>query len=581
MSQFNTSKSIATPEDPAKTKETECRKICSERFTYVIFYSVAVQYILFLAYLVSINISIFPFVWLRQVFNTVFSFKTWLLTLPLIVAIVMYGIINLKPYLKEKEYHPSHFIMFCKTLPHQVTILSLSILIGLFTASLYIKYVKDEYKTLVLEVESKRLLNEKYLFLMVCGAFMGSYYSIKKRMSNQLIVFPIVYQSKYLQIREQVFAALSLSMFKSLLPVLHFLGFYLFTSGVLKHIIRVLFSLNVGNETYWENFKNLVDIRLMIYTWILSSHILSNMDLMNQLTIILSTEPKIFPIDGTTEIKLSEVMSLGKFQITQQLAALDFYTLAGNSNGERRRQFYTLSIPGGHPNNWKHLVETSLTIIDSFSSDLTKSIESFSKNINNYRINSNQPTSNPFNDKVRTRFYNDSYGMRNMTENVYKVNEIPAPTSTTIAEKGISVIIQEKIESTKAKLMKTPVLFYLFGEEDTGKLSYLLIQQSQTIIWITQGMSSIIAHSISEDSFGVVQGDIKRILKSYIRLKTVLDKIALINSKKNDRNYLALRSSVKRSIYGIVTEFSRFFEDLLLDQVDIQALHSFVTFREL
>lgn len=578
MSQFNTSKSISTPVDPAKTKETECRKICSERFTYVIFYSVAVQYILFLAYLFSININIFPFVWLRQIFYTVISFKTWLLTLPLIVAIVMYGIINLKPFLKEKEYHPSRFVNFCKNVPHQTTILLLSVLIGLFTANLYIKYVKDEYKTLLLKVEGNRLLNEKYLFLMVCGAFMGSYHHFKKRISNQIIVFPIVYQSKYLQIREQIFAALSLSMFKSLLPVLHFLGFYLFTSGVFKYIIRIVFSLNVTNETYWENFKNLVDIRLMIYTWILSSHILSNMDLMNQLTIILSTEPKTFPIDGTTEIKLSEVMSLGKFQITQQLAALDFYSLAGNSNGERRRQFYTLSIPGGHPNNWKHLVETSLGIIDSFSSELTKSIQSFSKNNNTYRINSNQPTSNPFSDKVRTRYYNESYGMRNMTENVYKVNEIP---TTPIVEKSISVIIQEKVESTKAKLMKTPVLFYLFGEEDTGKLSYLLIQQSQTVIWITQGLSSIIAHSIYEDSFGVVQGDIKRILKSYIRLKTVLDKIATINSKKNDRYYLALKSSVKRSIYGIVTEFSRFFDDLLLDQVDIQALHSFVTFREL
>ena len=578
MSQFNTSKSIATPEDPAKTKETECKKICSERFTYVIFYSVAVQYILFLAYLVSININIFPFVWLRQIFYTVFSFKTWLLTLPLIFAIVMYGIINLKPFFKEREYHPSRFVNFCKNIPHQTTILLLSVLIGLFTASLYIKYVKDEYKTLVLKVEGNRLLNEKYFFLMVCGAFMGSYYHFKKRNSNQTIVFPIVYQSKYLQIREQIFAALSLSMFKSLLPVLHFLGFYLFTSGVFKYIIRMIFSLNATNETYWENFKNLVDIRLMIYTWILSSHILSNMDLMNQLTIILSTEPKTFPIDGTTEIKLSEVMSLGKFQITQQLAALDFYSLAGNSNGERRRQFYTLSIPGGHPNNWKHLVETSLAIIDSFSSELTKSIESFSKNNNTSRINSNQPTSNPFNDKVRTRYYNDSYGMRNMTENVYKVNEIP---TTPVADKSISVIIQEKIDSTKAKLMKTPVLFYMFGEEDTGKLSYLLIQQSQTVIWITQGLSSIIAHSIYEDSFGVVQGDIKRILKSYIRLKTVLDKIATINSKKNDRYYLALKSSVKRSIYGIVNEFSRFFDDLLLDQVDIQALHSCVTFREL
>jgi hypothetical protein len=89
------------------------------------------------------------------------------------------------------------------------------------------------------------------------------------------------------------------------------------------------------------------------------------------------------------------------------------------------------------------------------------------------------------------------------------------------------------------------------------------VHNLQTIEWTSLGVFSIVERSISEDSYGVTQYDILKIIKLVIKLKNVLDK----------------DGSVKSVVH--CTEFSRYLDDLLLDREDIRALHAFVSFKEL
>lgn len=133
----------------------------------------------------------------------------------------------------------------------------------------------------------------------------------------------------------------------------------------------------------------------------------------------------------------------------------------------------------------------------------------------------------------------------------------------------------------KQKLLSFRIFSYLFGEEESAKLNFILSQNSQIVIWLTQGISALVARSLEEDSYGVVQYDIKAILKSFIKLRAALEKVSAINTIAKDRNLYALKAALRRSIYRITTNFSQYFDDILMDAEDLRALNGFITFKEL
>ena len=147
---------------------------------------------------------------------------------------------------------------------------------------------------------------------------------------------------------------------------------------------------------------------------------------------------------------------------------------------------------------------------------------------------------------------------------------------------------EEKIEKRsvflmklKEKLLSNRVIGYLFGEAECGKLNFILSQNSQVVIWVIQAISDIVVRSIKEDTYGIVQHDIKSIIKSLLKLRSTLDKVGALNAIVKSKNYIALRSTLRRSIYRIVVVFSQFFDDMLLDPEDLKALQNFITFKEL
>lgn len=565
------------------SKESECRKICTKRFTFVIFYSIAAQYILLLLFLFLVNLQLLhPIVWIKSTFYILFSFYTWLWTLPLIITITIYGVFNLKPYLKPREFHGSRFVSFYKNFLQQLIILVLNALIGLLTAHLYIKYLKEDYRVFKLKTEELTVLNEKHFFLLLSGLYMGVYYFFYKR-APQVIVFPVVQQSKYVLLRQQFYSILKSSMLSSFMPVTKFVMLFTITSKIIIYLTSVVFFLDIQEKSFWDGFSILMDARLILVVWVLSSQILSNMDLMHQLTNILSTQPRSFPIEDNEELTLCEAMSFNNFQMTQQLAAQDLFLLSERANDPRRIQFYNLSIPGGHPNNWKQLVAQSLNLIDNYSTELSRSIEKITSSKNNnkclpfYKVH---PTlSNEVAEKLFVRQYNENSGIRSMAATPLEEPKVKPPTVQQTLVKNLS----EKVEALNKRVQALPIVFYCFGEAENARLCFLLVQQSQQVVWTSLGLATIVAASLKEDNYGVVQNDIKRILKALLRLKGILDKISSINlgDKKIDRVYFALKSSIKRAVYKIVTVFSRYFDDLNMDADEIRSLQPFVFFKEL
>lgn len=543
--------------------ERECWNVCRDRFKYVVIFSVICQLFILITCSIIFNIgSLHKVSWIRETFTILCS--------PLMFVVVVHGYFKLKPYLQHKIYHPTRFAKFIGSFSHESCIFLLNLFFGLFTSLLFIRCLQEDYKTFTYKTDGKKLLNEKYVFLLFNGAFIRCYFFFKQRTYEQNIEYSIIHQSKLLQMRRKIITVFRTSFVKTLLPTVHCFGAYVVVGSSICFILRRLFGLDFEEVSILDSFSVLINLRLLAYSWILSSVIWSNMSMIDGLINIFSTELKEFPIEGNT-LTLLDALSLGKLQITQQLAAQDFYILADSPNNVRRKQFYALSFPGGHPHNWKAMVQKSLEIINKFSDEIKSTLDTINKsrNNNNNALNFNQPLHQFFESKRIVRDANLYNGVRSLAASPLKYEPMPIEKPKDILSK-----LSEKLLSNK-------FIFYIFGEVEGNKFNFLFSEKSLTVEWLVQGISAIVARSVVEDSYGVVQQDIKQILKSMIKLKTLLDKVATVNIIAKDRNFVSLKAAVRRSLYRIANEFSNFFDDLMLDSEDVKALHSFVTFREL
>lgn len=321
--------------EPVSSRELECRKICVERFIYAILYSVGAQYLLLTVFLLLVNFSVLhPIGWILGSFQLLFSLSTWLWIMPLISAVVVHGILLAKSHLSEAKYCPTRFQQIYRSVVHKSTLLLVNSVVGFLTAWLYTRFLRDEYRVLFLSSESGTfLLNEKYLFLLLGGTFAGVYYFIKNKQERSSLSFPIIQQPRYQQIRAHLYSIIYRSLFHSFTPTIVYVSFfYTFSCVYLRYKFADLFQDVALREesSLGSLYATITDTRLMMYCWILSSQILSNMNLMQVLFHIFLTEYKEFPLEKSSlaedaTVSLVEALASVQMPIIQQLAALNLF----------------------------------------------------------------------------------------------------------------------------------------------------------------------------------------------------------------------------------------------------------------
>jgi nucleoporin NDC1 len=292
------------------------------------------------------------------------------------------------------------------------------------------------------------------------------------------------------------------------------------------------------------------------------------------------------------ELNLVEALSADKIQIVQQLAALDLYYLSDSKNGQRRQQFYQLSVPGGHPYNWKHLSDQCLRLMKNYTNALATAIETEKdfgmlgrpvttpSYYNTTLLGRPMTPATEMAEKILNRQFNELSGIRNLMQ--HQENQSTYETVDSAQQNAVFLTIQKRIDSCRQSLLNAPGFYYLFNESKNSKISFIL-SQSPTIISITKGLTAIVTHSITEDRYGVVQNDLAPIIKTLLQTKVVLEKIGSnnVDVKKVDRNYIALKNATRRSIYRIATVFADYINDLALDTNDLKILQNFIYYKEL
>jgi len=354
---------------------------------------------------------------------------------------------------------------------------------------------------------------------------------------------------------------------------------------------------------------------LLLHTWTINALLIFNIGLLQAIFSINMTKPIRFPITSKSDsvskqcIMLMDAMkndgtkssSKESGLLLKHLAFQDFADLTATQSKIRRSEFFTLSQPGGHPHHWNEVKSICLNTIAEFSQDLEMA---------------SKPTCNVVAPVNSTSLSKDQYAVTNAngTPSIPRLRRLGGPQTPSMGGRanalpGISSTIQDLVPSTSSQLQtgenKTS---HMASTENTvlGKLDKYLVgpeklavaltnatsafsphgggtsgdtavrsvyAKGQVVIWAVEGLAHLVAASIIEDRYGVVQKDLPKVIEALLLLQQTLEKHrkgATATARKNRfetrdlQLKQELRIALKSSLFRICVVFGEHLEALPL-----------------
>lgn len=570
-----------------------CKEILKWRMFWAVASSIFVQFIFMSCVILMTNLSLTsPLSWLKDTWNIITCFHMWCYFFVLAIVTMLQGYVCSKNYLNSPPFTDTRFSIFCSLFtPHNFMIGGIYLMIGTVLVWLHLSLEDGHYSKLTKPcktLDGNKCLVEEHLFLQISGVWTGFYYFTKTNIFGlKNLQFPIIPESKFSQIKRGISGILPTAITSAISPTIYYLGFYYFFGQYIRSLSTKILFLNFEDDSL-DKLSKLINLSLIFHAWLYSTLFVLTMNSMHLLFQTYLTEWISFEIgqsvynNSQQTITLPEALSMDSVPIIQHLGYLDLFNIALKDK-YRRNHLFTLSQPGGHPYNWNSITEKCLELLKKYSDDI------------NIICSGKQDTVNAIVTKIITPTNNEkpfSYHMRNL---VTKETQISTPIETEIIKttSTIGQFISDYFETTRQNitsyLLSKPVIFYFFGTQDNNKIKHLL-SNGQQIIWASEAISSLAVFSINEDSYGIAQKDVPRIIEVLLMLKQSLDNLHKMNLLMRKTSYdddiktrqmlTALRSADKRSIYKIIMAFKDYIDDLALEQNIKNQLQNFITCRE-
>ncbi|XP_018579436.1 nucleoporin NDC1 [Anoplophora glabripennis] len=533
---------------------------------YSVVCSVLSQLVLLQIYVFASNLNILhPVQWILSTFQVFTSISTWLFIIPFMTIIFAQSIICAKDYVFKPSYCSTRFQKLISVFSvHNLVLLILNVIVGATLVWLFLSLGGGQYQSLTYQCKGQNYcLQEGTFFLILSGFWMGLYYFVKVYISEKHLSFPVVYQRKVLQMKAQLLPLLKESFMLSLAPTAYFIVLYYVWGFTLRE--GFISSFGLLQE------ENSNGILIYFYLWTFGAIYYFNMNLMRFFFNLFLTEPIQFPLFKETNesLCLQESINMSSLPIVQNLACLDLHNLAQWSKC-RRRAFFTLSQPGGHPHNWNSLVENVLKLFNEYTELLNKSTLSVEK-----AKPSVPPIAPPCTFQSPDKFRN----LRNMTmvsdnglEDFVNVTQEPLPVFT--LPETVVMKLKQKISNLIAILKAVLGINFFFGELPQANIQKCLAN-GYLIIWTSQGIADIACSSLVEDPFGIVQKDLPGIVTTLVQLKQSLERLSKVPTLArkiagyDDFNYrmkAAVTMAVKRSLFSICLSFGNYLNEFPLSK---------------
>jgi len=388
--------------------------------------------------------------------------------------------------------------------------------------------------------------SDSRLFLVLCGCLTGSrLWSQYQYNNDSLVVFPAINQNRYHQVRQTVPHILWSSSLNSLL----LLRYYYPTYILLGHF----FIMPLLGVTPLPPISSYLDLQLFLNAFLISLLLhLSSSTLYTISTVYLTS---------SLHLPLSSLLPCLDPVLPPLLTHLSLRGLTDAVTGSDRSLLFTLSQPGGHPHNWTTLSSSCLSYIDKMSSQLAD-------------ITNPRPPPPP--PPASTPAAPPPPAMRRLapvsspSSSVQDLAPPPPPPPT----------------NTWWTTVKKKHLSFLFSPPPDHRLGSVLCQ-SQPVVWSLQILSHVVAASLTEDRFGVVQNKLPTILTSLLSLEANIERAGRGSGQaKKGAGEMELkmmrevRWCVKSAIYRIVVTFGDHILSVPLDKEWSQKMKNYHSFME-
>ncbi|KAH8330380.1 hypothetical protein KR067_002027 [Drosophila pandora] len=566
-----------------------CKLLLLGRCLRAVLLSAGIQFQLLLVFLLLVNFQLLsPLDWVSGTVGLICSWYTWFASIPLLAAVVVYGVSLCQQHLVERPYCPTRYRWILHYGPRKLFFLGAHLLVGFLTAWLYTGYLQTDYRHLSYKCYGEDCISGYHVYMLGMGLTAGCYYfvSVHKRQEVS-IKFPIVEQTLGEKLRELLYATLARSLVRSILPTLS----YTMVFWILGRLVcqRLCHILDVNMDERMDGFFGVVsNVKLLFYGWLLTAQILSNMHLMRSfygillcedLPLVITKQKAAFASDQ--EITLVSCLGLFNVYVVQCLAANYFYKLAMRKDSKQRAEIFQLTEPGNRPANWRALCDQCLVILNSFTDDLVESMQKISvlKGAQNLPLPQtiDSTSTSIMAERLLLRQYNQLHGIR-------QIASPPRNVAMDLPADGIRHMpnwcerVSTQLEEALHRLVnRVPGILYLFSEPEGSKTNFLLVN-SQPLVYVTQALAQICAASLNEDRYGVVQNDLPAIVKAINKLRGELDKLNSVmgNLRAPSSEFNVLRSAVRRSLYTICNAFCDYLGDLLPPGEELHQLQAFI-----
>ncbi|XP_015439632.1 PREDICTED: nucleoporin NDC1 [Dufourea novaeangliae] len=574
-----------------RTTRKGCKELLMQRMFLAIISSIIVQFFLISSLLLVMNLNTNYGSWFQNTWTTITSLRMWSYFCILATITFFQGIICSKSFSNTPPYMKSRFAKFCGIFTSQnILLCALHIISSGLLVWLHLSVNRGTYSFLTTEckiVYGTCLIEENYI-LLLSGFWSGLYFFQKTSIFRvNYLKFPIISLSKIFRFKTEVCSMLPSLMGKCIWPVLYYLSGYYFLGSYCRSIILFLASAQLESEPL-SSIPNLLNVSLIFQLWLYHLIFVLTIESMYLLFDLYLTEWVPFEFKQTnvfnnddSGITLPEALSMDKIPIMQHLGYLDLVTMAQKEKS-RRGILFTLSQPGGHPYNWNCLLEKCTSFVKTFTDDLNQACIRSQEQI---QMSVPIPAAITKGSTVRREYV---YHMRSLVK-----EETAVPTQEDEIKKDVeNELFIQKFIKTKwndflAYLFSKPLIFYIFGEIEGGKVCHILFN-GQSIIWAIDAISSLAVLSLDEDSYGIVQKDLPLIINTLLALKQTLDKLHksnIMTKKHGDEKFIkqifqSLCAATKRSLYRIAINFEDYIEDVPLEPTAMEHLYNFLAYRE-
>lgn len=410
---------------------------------------------------------------------------------------------------------------------------------GIWFVSVIVWFIPEEY-------------NAGWLTTLIglCAAFRFLYHN-----ADTNLVFPIIPEPEYLRVKRATIQMISNYIFRALIPSI--------VTWIL--IVTVVACLSFDLSL----FGRFIGIRMLWYVWLEYAYVSTSLAIIKDMFNISLTECHL----GLIWIEKGQFDS--EIPLVEMLKALDLNAWASDANSSKAR--WNDFTCRGYRYRWMEFSDLKhryLVVLKQLTQELNDIL--IDKKTEDVKVKSQIPQNfpdinSPVVHRTTYRDLNETLGIRNLLASPAGINPYSnQQVEEQALQKPLPMLIISQFEAFVTKLMKNirDTLFSkIFYEEDKSqKVNTFITRHFQLIIWLYQAFAWFTVHSLTEDKIGIVKPYLGEIFKQLVEVHQTIEQVNTMNlvKKREDRNYVALRSATRMGLYRIRQHFEKYFDEMII-----------------